>query len=338
MAYLRIFCNFVVMKKAQIALYSAGMLMMVSACSCSKGAAKGENQAAHTREITVPEFRADSAFNNVARQVSFGPRIGNSEAHEACAEWLVAELRRHGADTIIQQRHALDGFGPMTNILGRFGADKADRILLLAHWDSRPTADEEADSQLHSKPIDGANDGASGVGVLLEVARLIGQQAPEIGVDILFVDAEDAGNEGDDDSWARGSQYFAQNMPYGVNEPLPRYGILLDMVGGYQAKFHRELFSETYCKPIVDKVWTLAKNMNLGARFPNQIGGAINDDHRPLIAAGISTIDIIESRNPQTGGFNPTWHTLQDNIDNIDAETLGDVGKLITQLIYSEKI
>lgn len=326
------------MKKAQIALYSAGMLMMVSACSCSKGATKGQEQVTSAQEITTPAFSADSAYNNVARQVAFGPRIANSDAHEACAQWLASELKRYGADLIIEQKTALEGFGPMTNVMGRFGKGKADRILLLAHWDSRPTADEEADINLHSSPIDGANDGASGVGILLELARLIGRQQPEIGVDILFVDAEDAGNEGDEDSWARGAQYFAENMPYGVSEPMPRYGVLLDMVGGSQAQFHRELFSETYSKPVVNKLWSLAKKLGMSSRFPDSIGGAINDDHLPLIRAGIPTIDIIESRNPQTGGFNPTWHTLKDNLEHIDPETLGVVGKLITQLIYSEKI
>lgn len=311
---------------------------MASACSCSKGATKSQSQDVRTPEITVPTFNADSAFGYVSRQVAFGPRIGNSPAHEACAQWLESELVRHGADSVIRQETNLDGFGPMTNIMGRFGADKSERVLLLAHWDSRPTADEEPDPALHSLPIDGANDGASGVGILLELARLIGQQTPEIGVDILFVDAEDAGSEGYEDSWARGAQYFAENMPYGTSEPLPRYGVLLDMVGGHGAVFHRELFSDAYSKAIVDKVWSMAKNMRLSDRFPNSSGGAINDDHLPLIRAGIPTIDIIESRNPATGGFNPTWHTLQDNIDNIDAETLSVVGKLINQLIYSEKI
>lgn len=326
------------MKKAQIALYSVGMLLMVSACSCSKGVANGQGQASSAPEIKGPAFNADSAFQYVSRQVAYGPRIGNSEAHEACGRWLAEELMRHGADTVIEQKTNLPDFGPMTNIMGRFGLDKNERVLLLAHWDSRPTADEEPDVSLHSKPIDGANDGASGVGVLLEMARLINLEAPEVGIDILFVDAEDAGSEGDEDSWARGAQYFAENMPYGVSEPLPRYAVLLDMVGGVQAQFHRELFSETYCKTITDKIWRLAKNIGLSSRFPDASGGAINDDHLPLIRAGIPSVDIIESRNPQTGGFNPTWHTLNDNIDNIDAETLGIVGKLITQLIYSEKI
>lgn len=326
------------MKKARIAFYSVGMMLMISACSCSKETTKGQEQVTSAQKMDVPEFSADSAYNNVARQVSFGPRIANSVAHEACAEWLTSELKRYGADSVFVQETDLEGFGPMTNILGRFGLDKENRILLLAHWDSRPTADEEADIRLHSEAIDGANDGASGVGVLLELARLIGQHHPEPGVDILFVDAEDAGNDGDENSWARGAQYFVENMPYGVNEPLPRYGVLLDMVGGYNAKFHRELFSESYSKPIVDKLWSIAKNIGLSLRFPDQVGGAINDDHLPLIRAGIPVIDIIESRNEQTGGFNPTWHTLQDNIQNIDSETLGAVGRLITQLIYTEKI
>ncbi len=304
-------------------------------CSCSKPAAK---PAAPAAEIAAPEFCGDSAFRNVERQVAFGPRIGRSEAHELCAAWLASELKRYGADTVTLQQTDLEDFGPMTNIRATFNAAAPRRVILLAHWDSRPMADEDPDSANHTKPIDGANDGASGVGVLLELARLMGEQKPEIGVDILFVDAEDAGTSGDDASWARGAQYFADNMPYGIAEPMPDYGILLDMVGGRDARFPRELFSEANARVLNSRLWNLAKRIGLDNRFIDAHGGAVTDDHLPLLRAGIPTIDIIETNNPQTGSFNPTWHTLDDNIDNIDATTLGDVGKLITALIYSEKL
>ncbi len=303
-------------------------------CSCSKPAAKP----AVADEISAPEFCADSAFSNVQRQVAFGPRIGGSEAHELCAGWLASELKRHGADTVTLQQADLEGFGPMTNIRATFNAAAPRRVLLLAHWDSRPMADEDPDPANHTTPIDGANDGASGVGVLLELARLMGEHKPEIGVDILFVDAEDAGTSGDDTSWARGAQYFADNLPYGVGEPMPDFGILLDMVGGRDARFPRELFSEANARALNSRLWNLAKRIGLGNRFIDAHGGAVTDDHLPLLRAGIPTIDIIETNNPQTGSFNPTWHTLDDNIENIDAATLGDVGKLITTLIYSEKL
>lgn len=302
-------------------------------CSCSKPAAHAERVEETHQHADIPVFSADSAYANVARQVDFGPRIARSEAHDRCGAWLADELRRHGADTLILQQTDLEGFGPMTNILGRFNIDAQRRILLLSHWDSRPTADEDPDPKNHTTPIDGANDGASGVGVLLEIARLAGQQKPNIGVDILFVDAEDAGNSGDDRSWARGAQYFAQNLP----SQLPDYAILLDMVGGKGAVFPREMISEYNCKALNSKIRELAKRLGLQSRFPDRIGGAVNDDHVPLLRAGIPTIDIIETDHPQTGSFNPTWHTLSDNLENIDRDTLGDVGRLIAYLIYTEK-
>lgn len=311
------------------------MITALVALGCSQPAAKPV--AAQKAEITVPEFSADSAFANVAAQVGFGPRIGGSAAHEACGEWLAAELKRHGADTVVLQQAVLDGFGPMTNIRATFNRRAPKRVLLLAHWDSRPTADEDSDPANHTTPIDGANDGASGVGVLMELARLLGKQAPEIGVDILFVDAEDAGTSGDDTSWARGAQYFADNLPYGISEPMPIYAVLLDMVGGRDARFHRELFSEANARALNSRVWNLAKKIGLESRFPDATGGAVTDDHLPLLRVGIPTIDIIETANPQTGSFNPTWHTLADNLENIDPQTLGDTGKLITTLIYYEK-
>lgn len=310
------------------------MALAAFGCSCSKPAA----QQVATTEISSPEFSADSAFRNVERQVLFGPRTGGSLAHEECAGWLVSELKRYGADSVRLQTADLEGFGPMTNIRATFNAAAPRRILLLAHWDTRPTADEDPNPENHGKPIDGANDGASGVGVLLELARLMGQQAPQIGVDILFVDAEDAGTSGDDASWARGAQYFADNLPYGFAEPMPDYAVLLDMVGGRNARFPRELFSEANARALNSRVWNLAKRIGLGNRFIDSHGGAVTDDHLPLLRAGIPAIDIIETNNPQTGSFNPTWHTMADNINNIDPSTLGDVGKLITTLIYSEKL
>lgn len=310
------------------------MALAAFGCSCSKPAA----QPVVAAEISAPEFSADSAFRNVEKQVAFGPRTGGSEAHELCAGWLASELRRYGADSIVLQKADLKDFGPMTNIRALYNSTAPRRILLLAHWDSRPTADEDSEPANHSKPIDGANDGASGVGVLLELARLLGLQKPEIGVDILLVDAEDAGISGDDASWARGAQYFADNLPYGYAEPMPDYGILLDMVGGRDARFPRELFSEANARALNSRIWNLAKRIGLGNRFIDTHGGAVTDDHLPLLRVGIPTIDIIETANPQTGSFNPTWHTMDDNIDNIDPATLGDVGKLITTLIYSEKL
>lgn len=311
--------------------------LALTSCGCSKRAAKTV-PATPRATVVTPAFSADSAYSYVARQVEFGPRVPGSEAHEACAGWLSAELRRHGADSVIVQTAELPGFGPMTNILGRFNRAESKRVLLIGHWDSRPWADNDPDPANHSKPIDGANDGASAVGVLLEIARLIGRQSPQVGVDILFVDAEDSGTEGNDESWARGARYWAKNLPYGSECPLPSFGVLLDMVGGRNAVFPREMFSDYRCRPVNDRIWALAAANGLASRFPDQLGGAVNDDHLPIIDAGIPTVDIIETDNPQTGSFNPTWHTLDDDISNIDKTTLGDVGRLVTLLIYSEQL
>lgn len=309
------------------------MVAATALCGCSRPAAKTVAAEA-SAPVAEGAFCADSAYANVARQVAFGPRAPRTEAHEQCGRWLAAELRRHGADTVVEQRADLEGFGPMTNILGRFNAEVPERVLLLAHWDSRPVADEDPVEANRSLPIDGANDGASGVGVLLELARQFGLQSPAVGVDILLVDAEDSGSEGDDDSWARGAQYWATNMPQG---PLPRYAVLLDMVGGRDARFPRELFGDVNARPLNDRIWKLAARLGLSDRFPDRRGGAVNDDHLPLLRAGIPAVDIIETDNPHTGSFNPTWHTLSDNLENIDPATLGDVGRVVSTLIYSEK-
>lgn len=306
----------------------------MAACALG-GCAKPAVQKTEARGPERAAFSADSALNYVARQVAFGPRIPGSAGKDACERWLASELRRHGADTVEIQRADLPGYGAMANILGRFNAAATRRILLLAHWDTRPWADNDPDPANHRTPIDGANDGASGVGVLLEIARRLGQKAPEVGVDILLVDAEDSGEEGNDDSWARGAQYWAENID--PNSPRPDYAVLLDMVGGRDAVFPRELFSEVNAAPLNRRVWALARALGMAARFPDRTGGAVSDDHLPLLRAGIPAIDIIETDNPQTGSFNPTWHTLDDNLDNIDPQTLGDVGTLVATLIYSEK-
>lgn len=329
------FCNFGAVKAFYSIYLLAAAAFFVASCGCSKNTAKVAPAASKPAQ-EVPAFNADSAYANVARQVAFGPRIANSEAHERCAQWLIDELTARGADTVMVQRANLPEFGPMVNILGRFNSSAARRILLLSHWDSRPWADNDPNPANHSKPIDGANDGASGVGVLLEVARIIGKHSPHVGVDILFVDAEDAGNEGDDDSWARGTQYWVQDFLNKGELTWPEYAILLDMVGGRDAVFPREMFSNYHCGELNDRLWRLAAANGMGARFPNRVGGAVNDDHLPLLRAGIRAIDIIETDHPQTGSFNPTWHTLDDNLENIDKNTLGDVGRLITLFIYNE--
>lgn len=311
-----------------------GMLL----CGCSARGGKSADSSEIISETEDAEqvlcaFSADSAYAYVKRQVDFGPRVPNTDAHRKAGDWLASELRRHGAE-VTEQRTTLSAFDGTAlqarNIFARYNPESADRLLLLAHWDCRPWADEDADESLRSRPVDGANDGASGVGVLLEIARRLKEEAPRKGVDILFVDAEDWGNDGDEDSWALGAQYFVDNPP--VAAYSPREAILLDMVGGKDALFCREYFSEKAAQSLNSAIWNIASGAGYGDTFINRVGGAINDDHLRFINAGIPAIDIIEF-NPDTKGFNPRWHTTSDNMDGIDAATLGKVGSVVMTYI-----
>lgn len=295
--------------------------------------------------VVVPTFHADSAYHYTAEQVAFGPRVPNSEAHRACGDWLESELERFGAQVKAQHvtLRAYDGtILSARNIIGSFKPESNKRVLLCAHWDSRPWADADPDKKNHHTPILGANDGASGVGVLLEVARQLQAQPAEIGIDIIFFDAEDYGTHAADDdesaessnTWCLGSQYWART-PH-VQGYMARYGILLDMVGGKDAHFHREGYSDYFAKHIADKVWAAAHAIGNGQWFPYTDGGIITDDHLPINQiARIPCIDII-GHYPDTG-FAPTWHTMDDTMDNIDPIVLRAVGQTVLQVIYNEK-
>ena len=315
-------------------------LLLIASC---KTAATKESAESEQKFNNPVEFNSDSAYSYIASQVAFGPRVPGSEAHSACADYIISRLS--GADSIIVQKCSAKNFRgeslPLTNIMGRFNLGAPRRILLVAHWDTRPWADNDNDKNNHATPIDGANDGGSGVGVLLELARLFGEKMPAVGVDMLFVDGEDSGDssnmiENNDDTWCLGTQYWVNHTPYSPDN-LPAYGILLDMVGGRNARFYREYASELNASAINSKVWAMANASGYGDRFINTVRGAVNDDHIHINKAGIPTIDIIECGNSSTGSFPPTWHTLQDNMDNIDAATLKAVGQTVANTIYLEK-
>lgn len=294
--------------------------------------------------VAVPAFSADSAYLFVAQQVDFGPRVPNTLAHEACAMFLVAKLQSFGA-AVTEQKVKLRAFNGdilnANNIIGSFNPEENQRILLFAHWDTRPWSDNDPDPANYNKPVLGANDGASGVGVLLEIARNIGLQSPRLGIDIIFFDAEDYGapesyTGNATDTWCLGSQHWARN-PH-VNPYRPRFGILLDMVGAKGATFYREQISEYYARNIVDKVWTIARNQGFERFFVNQAGGAITDDHVYVNQiAGIPSINIIQYDPQSAKGFGAYWHTVNDNMSNIDKNTLFAVGTTVMQVIYNEK-
>ena len=239
----------------------------------SRGAVDEARPTSAVQQIVEPAFDADSAYAYVARQVAFGPRVPNTEAHEACAKWLASELTRHGAEVTVQEGRARAFDGTvlnMKNIVGTFHPESRDRILLFAHWDTRPFADK--DSLRQREPIDGANDGGSGVGVLLEIARQLGQVPADIGVDIAFFDAEDYGrpdwlpsSQNGYKDWCLGSQFWAAN-PHRPGYRA-RFGILLDMVGARDAVFHQEGTSLRLAPHVVRKVWKRASELGLETAF-----------------------------------------------------------------------
>lgn len=318
----------------------------IATMSCrSTGSKDTTDNKDKTGTIKVPaKFDSDSAYAYVAHQVAMGPRIPGTPANAECARYIRSELMRHGADTVTEQHATVTAYTgerlPINNILGSFNRNTTSRILLVAHYDTRPWADNDPEQTNHMEPVPGANDGASGVGVLLEIARQLAATRPEIGVDLLFVDAEDygesAGFSNHDETWALGTQYWVEHMPY-RQDNMPRYAILLDMVGGIDAKFHREYFSNTYARDIVDKVWSIASRSGYSNRFVNLDGGSIIDDHVYINRAGIPAINIIESKNEATKSFAPTWHTVKDDMNNIDRSSLKAAGQTVLNVIYNEK-
>ncbi len=287
-----------------------------------------------------PEFNADSAYSFTAAQCAFGARTMNSTAHDKCGEWIVSKFKSYGLKVITQDADlkAFDGTVLHSrNIMARYNPGATTRILVCAHWDSRPWADNDPDSTKHHEPVMAANDGASGVAVMLELARAITTDkklSKELGVDFVCFDAEDYGNDNYEDSWALGAQYFASHKPEGGEW---RYGILLDMVGGEGAQFYQEVMSQQYAGDIVTKVWNAASAAGYSAYFPTASGGGVTDDHIPLNKAGIPTIDIIPFYRDLPGSsFGPTWHTTSDTMEHIDKNTLKAVGQTMVQVLYTE--
>ena len=331
------------MKKISFTL-TAVLTTVAIFCSCSGSAgstAKSEDNA--SKPMLLGAFDKDSAYKFIAEQVAFGPRVPGTAAHDECGSYLVDRLRQFGADTVMEQHAVVTAFNgdklPINNIFARYNSQALNRILLVAHWDTRPWANMESSDDKRSQPVPGANDGASGVGVILEIARNLGMKAPDCGVDILFTDAEDYGNDSgfgnNEDSWCLGTQYWVENMPYN-NISRPSYGILLDMVGGTDARFHREMLSNTEAKSPTVKIWSEANTLGFGDIFVNKVGGGVVDDHLFLIRSGIPTTDIIEHISDATGNFPATWHTLADDMQHISTKTLDAVGKTVLNVVYKE--
>ncbi|TXF89600.1 M28 family peptidase [Neolewinella aurantiaca] len=281
----------------------------------------------------VPRFDADSAYAYVAKQVSFGPRVMNTPAHDAAGEWLSSKLNSLGAEVEEQEFTAMAYDGtPLkgTNIIGRYNPEMEYRIALAAHWDTRHVADSDKETD-PAAVVEGADDGASGVGVLLEIARQLGQSTPGVGVDIIFFDAEDYGEPNNSDSYGLGSQYYAKNL----KDPKPTYGILLDMVGAKNARFSKEGYSVREAPVLVEKVWRLAKGLPMSnAYFLDKNVGYITDDHFFVMRdGGVPMIDII---NFGDEGFGDHWHTGNDGMNIIDKNTLRAVGQVVAAVVYRD--
>ena len=327
-------------------LYIALLACSLAACSQAKNQQKENTTVSQAvPQTNTPTFDADSAYTYVENQVKFGPRVPNTQAHKDCGNYLASELRRFGAKVYEQEATltAYDNTGlEAKNIIGSYNPDSDKRILLFAHWDSRPYSDEDPDPANHHKPIDGADDGGSGVGVLLEIARQLSITNPGIGVDIIFFDAEDYGvpefsrnkyNEPTSTTWCLGSQFWAKN-PHIPNYKA-EFGILLDMVGSKNAVFYKEMTSMRYAARYVDEVWNTARNLGYGKYFINANGGGVTDDHEFVIEGrNIPCLDII---NYSEDGFGWYWHTQKDNMDNIDRETLKAVGQTVLEVIYNRQ-
>lgn len=315
------------------------LLSLFLFASCTKNSSESASESVSEPVASTPkiEFNADSCYNYLAKQVNFGYRIPNTKEHKECGKYLVSTLERF-ADTVITQDVVLRAYNgtklESRNIIASWNPESKNRIMLCAHWDTRPVCDEDANAENHKKPVLGANDGASGVAVLMELARLFAISEPTVAVDIVLFDSEDYGHSDYHNSYCLGSQHWALN-PH-VAKYNARFGILLDMVGGKDARFSKDLISSFYAGEVVEDVWKTASEMGYGSLFVNEVGGSLIDDHYYVNKMiGIPCIDIIDYTNDE--GFPPTWHTVNDNLENIDKNVLNAVGNILVNYIYNLK-
>lgn len=330
--------NIVLLKK--LALLFAAFVFFYG---CKSKTSSEETNQQTFKLADSPSFNEDSAYAFVQKQVDFGPRVPNTPAHKACGDYLVKALKKYGLQVTEQTFVATTYDGKKLNsrnIIGSFNPAASKRILLTSHWDSRPFADQ--DSLNKTKPVPAANDGASGVGVLLEIARTLSGSGnkPDLGVDIIFFDAEDWGNS--DKATDKFSGYCLGSQHWAANKHIPNYtayfGILLDMVGAKGATFPKEGYSVQMAEGVVKEVWDIARELGYSAYFLDQRGSGITDDHVPVNeVAKIPMIDIIHTQPDNIAQtFFKDWHTTNDTMENIDPKTLKAVGQTVLQVLYQE--
>ncbi len=295
-------------------------------------------------DLIVPDFNADSAYYFIEKQVSFGPRVPNTQAHQNCGDWIISRMKEW-TDTVIVQAGTVIAFDKtplkFRNIIASFNPQNGNRIILAAHWDTRPFSDHDKNSEQWRIPIDGANDGASGVGVLMEVARQLALNQSDLGIDIIFFDAEDYGqpqfhrNGTGENSYCLGSQYWSNN-PH-VENYKAKYGILLDMVGAKGSSFRLEGYSMQVAPALMRGIWNVAHRIGHAEYFIFQKTAPITDDHYYVhTITGIPMIDIISLHPENIYSFHHTWHTQQDNMEIIDKKVLKAVGETLMTALQSE--
>ncbi|MGH7520637.1 MAG: M28 family peptidase [Gemmatimonadales bacterium] len=296
----------------------AGCVGLVLVLACQARAGNGGS--------AVREFSGSTALSYVEKQLSFGPRIPNTPGHQQTGDWLLAELRARADTVIVQEIRHRTSKGQtlrLRNFFARFRPQTTDRILFLAHWDTRPFADKSANLGQQRMPVPGANDGASGVAVLLGVADALQSKPPAVGVDLLFVDGEDYGDFTDSTETLIGSRYFAKHLPAGYTT---LFAVLFDMVGDKDLQIPQEGYSISGAPEVVQRVWRIAEERGYGRVFVNRAGQALTDDHVPLQQVGIRAIDVIDFEFPY-------HHTTEDTIDKVSAESLQIVGDVAVALV-----
>jgi Zn-dependent M28 family amino/carboxypeptidase len=275
----------------------------------------------------TPVFNKSRAFDYLTKQCAFGPRVPGSVAHQKCSKFLEQELSKFAAKVSLQEfQYRLPGTSKNmrgVNVSANFNPTAKRKVILCAHWDTRPQADMDDDKNKHTEPVMGANDGASGVAVLLEIANQLKLKIPAYQVDIVFFDAEDAGVYQQNDSWALGSKEYAQMLS---SKNLPDFGILLDMIGDRNLEIYSEINSVMFAARLVKYVWNLAALLGI-SEFISQSQYQVQDDHLRLIEVGVPCIDIIDFDYPY-------WHTTHDTPDKCSPESLAKVGQVVLEVIY----
>lgn len=287
--------------------------LVIAACNAGSAGSNGE-------------FDGARGLGYVERQLAFGPRIPNTAGHGAAGDWLAAELALRADTVIVQAWTHVTARGDtlaLRNFFARFRPEATERVLFLAHWDTRPRADRSANLAAQRQPVPGANDGASGVAVLLGIADALKARAPAVGVDLLFVDGEDWGDFGDSTEALIGSRYFAAHLPPGYQ---PLYGVLFDMVGDKDLQLHWEGYSQSFAPEVVQRVWSYAERLGYGRVFQPGVRHTLVDDHVPLQGAGLRVIDVVDFDYPY-------WHTTEDTFDKVAASSLKVVGDVAIALV-----